>query len=179
MPYALQLYFDPVTDQIVRDVWRHIAQTGITQHRPGSTDRPHITLAVYAGLDAVRAEETLLTFVRSHVQFPLTFPSLGSFVSPSVVAFLAPVVTTDLLHFHHEAHETFGDIGTDPQELYLPGRWVPHCTIAVHVEARALPRVMEVSQELRLPLTGTVSEMGLVEVSPTRPLFSFELGAQR
>lgn len=177
--YALQLYFDPVTDTIVRGLWHRFDQMSIARRLHESANRPHLTLAVYADLDVVRAEQTLIEFARFRAPFSLTFSSLGSFSYPADVAFLAPTVTVDLLRFHRLVHQAFAKIGMDPHEYYLPGFWVPHCTIAFHMEAHALPMVFEASHDLRLPLTGAVTEIGVVEVSPTTPLFSIKLGSEQ
>ncbi len=178
MPYAVQLYFDPITDAMVRDLWRRFAQMGITRHLEESANRPHVTLAIYDDLDVVAAERKLVQFVRPLAQFTLTFSHLGSFVYPSPVAFLAPIVTVDLLRLHGMTHATFTEIGTHAHEHYLPGQWVPHCTLALHMAAEALPSVMEVGLEIGLPVTGAVTEIGIAQVSPTMPLFSAKLIAR-
>jgi len=93
--------------------------------------------------------------------------------------FLAPTPTIDLLRLHGATCEVSAAVGTDPWEAYLPGQWVPHCTIAFHMGATALLKVIEASQDFRLPVVGTVTQLGVVAVSPTIPLFSVELDAQR
>lgn len=175
MAYALQLTFDPDTDAMVRGLWRRFAQMHMTHHLSESANRPHVTLAVYAELDLVLAESTLSHLARCHGRLPLTFSHIGCFVRPSAVAFLAPIVTVDLLSLHRRACETFAKVGREPVGLYVPGQWVPHCTIAMHMEDRVLPEVIEVGQEIHLPWTGFVTGVAVVEVSPTVPLFAADL----
>jgi len=170
MPYALQLYFDPSTDAKVRKLWRRFAEAGIARHLVESANRPHLTLAVYDNLDVVTAERELLLFVPTLAPFPVIFTHVGVFTQPSPVVFLAPVVTIDLLDLHQVTHERFVGFGTGPHQFYLPRRWIPHCTIALHVDRQTLPLSMEVIQEISLPMTGTVTELGIVRVSPTSPL---------
>lgn len=60
MPYALQLYFDPGTDAMVRQLWCRFAEAGIARHLAESANRPHLTLAIYDDLDVAMAERELL-----------------------------------------------------------------------------------------------------------------------
>jgi len=177
MPYALQLYFDPSTDATVRQLWRRFEGAGIAGHLVETANRPHLTLVIYDDLDVVTAERELLLFVPTLAPFPVTFAHVGVFTQPSPVVFLAPVVTIDLLDLHQVTHERFAGFGTGPHPFYLPRRWTPHCTIALHVDRQTLPLSMEVTQEISLPMTGTVTELGIVRVSPTSPLSTVCLGA--
>jgi 2'-5' RNA ligase len=82
----------------------------------------------------------------------------------------------DLLGLHRLAHEQVGSLGTTPHPFYLPRRWVPHCTLAMHMDARAVPSIIDLCRSIELPMTGTVTEMGIARVSPTSPLCAFHLG---
>lgn len=177
MPYALQLYFDPGTDAMVRQLWCRFAEAGIARHLAESANRPHLTLAIYDDLDVAMAERELLLFVPTLATFPVTFAHVGVFIHPAAVVFLAPVVTSGLLELHRATHERFAGIGNGVHQFYLPGRWVPHCTVALHLAPQTLPLASEVVQEVPLPTTGTVTEVGIVRVSPTAPLGTVRLGA--
>ena len=58
----------------------------------------------------------------------VTFPSVGIFPTNGTV-FLAPTVTNELLKLHHSYHDYFKTFH-NPNSYYVPGKWVPHCTIA-------------------------------------------------
>ncbi len=161
----------------MRDLWRRLAETGIADYMHGSANRPHLTLAMSTALDVAAAERALAAFARAWSPFPLVLAHIGAFVTPAAVAFLASTPTVDLLRIHQGTLDLFADIGAEPWELYLPGRWVPHCTVAFQMGEAALPKVIEASQSWPLPLVAEVTEVGVMEVSPTRPLFSIRLGA--
>ena len=59
MPFALQLYFDPITEGAIRDLWRRFAEAGIASYLHESTNRPHITLAGHDALDLPGTERSL------------------------------------------------------------------------------------------------------------------------
>ncbi len=140
MPFALQLYFDPITEGAIRDLWWRFAEAGIASYLHESPNRPHITLIGYDALDLARAERSLTAVARACSPFSLTFSHLGAFLHPSPVVFLAPTPTVDLLRLHRATYESSAAAGTDPWEAYLPGQWVPHCTIVFHMDATALPK---------------------------------------
>jgi 2'-5' RNA ligase len=179
MPYAIQAHFDPVADTTVRDCWRRLTEIGIAAPSSGSAARPHLTLAGYDTLDVARAAHALATFARSRSAFPLTFSHLGAFLSPSTVLFLGPTPTATLLHFQRAVHEMVTGIGMSPWEHYLPERWVPHCTIALNIDAATLPRAIAASQDVRLPFSADVVEIGVTEVNAVDLLFAVGLPARR
>jgi 2'-5' RNA ligase superfamily protein len=156
MPFAIELFFDAATDAAVRRVWAALAEQGIAPYLHESAAQPHISLAVYEGLD-----------VSGWGVFP------GA--SESAV-FAAPVVTSDLLAVHDEACALLASVAREPAAYYLPGRWVPHCSLAVHFPEEPTDRAIAVCHQLPLPLGGHIEAIGAAETRPTRLLFSIALG---
>ena len=78
MPFAIQLFVDPVSDSVVRNMWEEVARTGLSKMRD-SGNRPHVSLAIYRELDVAVCASLLTVFATTHVPFPLTFESLGDF----------------------------------------------------------------------------------------------------
>jgi len=176
MPYAIEMFFDEDSDAGIRRIWRQLAEENVAPHLAGCGSRPHVSLAVYEKLDRAAAEPRLKSFADNLAPFPVMMWNLGLFSSPAVV-FYAPQVTQELLALHTRFHDHFKDVGEGPAEYYLPGRWVPHCALAVHVEPEQFSRVVEICQEECEPLSGTLEEIGIVEFLPIVQLCSFRLGA--
>ncbi|MCV5434160.1 2'-5' RNA ligase family protein, partial [Escherichia coli] len=87
------------------------------------------TLADYNELNVHLYKEKLGEFVAMQENMELvTFPSVGVFPTNGTV-FLAPTVTDELLKFHHSYHDYFNNFHDNPNSYYVPGKWVPHCTI--------------------------------------------------
>ncbi len=95
MPFALQLFVDPVSDTAVRSLWEELASTGLSSLRD-SGNRPHFSLA-------------------------LSIASLGIFPGEQAVVFLAPIVIPDLLDLHREVHQLLQGAGAFPAPYYLTG----------------------------------------------------------
>ncbi len=177
MPFAIELFFDAATDQAARRVWSALAEQRIAPYLHESADRPHVSLAVYDWLDVASCARTLEAFASATPAFPVTLASLGLFPIESVV-FAAPVVTSHLLTLHAGVCALLASVAREPATYYLPGHWVPHCSLAVHFPAEHINRAISVCRQLPMPLDAQMVAIGAVETRPARPLFSFALGPE-
>lgn len=175
MPYAFNLYFDPSSEDTLRAVWRELAQTNIAPYMFLAGARPHFTVAAYETIDVAHSEGQLQTLAAITAPFSVTLTHLGVFPTTKVV-FAAPTVTTALLEFHGDVHRLFKDMGREPVAYYLPGQWVPHCTLGLELEQRLIPQAVAISQRLNLPMAVQVEAIGLIQTHPAQELFTYPLG---
>lgn len=96
------------------------------------------------------------------------FSSLGIFPGPPAVVFVAPVVTGELLEFNRRCHMVLSDCATGPWEHYLPGHWVPHCTLAQDLPPERAAEAIEQCGRLVLPFRAMLAEIGIVEFRPVK-----------
>lgn len=171
MPYAIELFFDSSTDAKIRGVWEDLAAIGSSFMRDSGA-RPHVSLAVYDTLDISLARTLLNRFASKVVPVSFTLASLGMFTSPSIVVFLSPKVTKELLHLHSQFFSIFSSAGARCWHHYTPSHWIPHCTIAMDLEVCQLSSLYEVCQKTELPFSGSFAEIGLVEFRPVQHLHS-------
>lgn len=174
MPYAIEMFCDSGTDAEIRRVWDDLAMIGSSFMRDSGA-RPHVSLAVYDSLDVSSAQTLLDRFASMTAPLSFTLDSLGAFVSSSLVAFLSPKVTRDLLHLHSQFFSAFSGAGFDCWHHYTPTHWVPHCTIAMDLEPSQLPGLYKICQTASLPISGTFTEIGIVEFRPVRHLHAAPL----
>ncbi len=178
MPFAIELFFDDATEAAVQQVWSALAERRIAPYLRESSNRPHVSLAVSERLDVAGCARALDAFAIATPGFPVTLASLGLFPSaPEPVVFAAPVVTVGLLALHAEVCALLASVAQDPSAYYLPGRWTPHCSLAVHFPPERVIPAIEVCQRLPLPLDGRIVAIGAVETRPARPLFSYPLAS--
>lgn len=132
MAYAIELFFDKQADTAVRRLWHRLAASGLPSLETlgHCRHRPHVTLTVLetAQLPAVPDVEDLLDVRRVPL---LRFSALGTFGDGGGVLFLAPVVTAPLLAVHARLNDVLQEQGIVQWTHYLPGSWVPHCTLAM------------------------------------------------
>ncbi|MCY3774111.1 MAG: 2'-5' RNA ligase family protein [Gemmatimonadetes bacterium] len=177
MGYAIELFYDDESERAVLDIWDGL---GAALGQPSLSEldaRPHVSLAVYDdGLDTNDFPDRLLEFARSIDPFDFKLSSLGTFPGQEGVVFLAPVVTRRLLEVHARFHEVFSNQDNTGMDYYLPGNWVPHCTVAIDLSAAEVIEAVAYGREAFQPISGRFREIGLVEFRPVKELFTCALG---
>jgi RimJ/RimL family protein N-acetyltransferase len=178
--YAAQLFFDSGVEQAVRAVWREMAESGSAPYFDHSAERPHFTLSVYRSLDLAEARRRLADLASGQARLPVSFHSFGLFPSPKPAIFLGPLVTIALLELHTGVHERLDGLGEPTgSSFYLPGRWVPHCSLAIQFDSARMDEAWQIARRLALPLAGEICEIGLIEISPARHLGCWPLASAR
>lgn len=176
MPYAVELFFDATTDTAIRHIWRRLAAGDLAPYLHTSANRPHLTVALYERLALAEGSAALAAFAAEEQAFPICLASLGLFPPASAaVVFAAPVVTLPLLAIQARIHTILGSFAQGADERYVPGNWVPHCSLATQCPpARALDS-LAVCLHLALPIHGRIAEIGVMQTSPARPQFAYVL----
>ncbi len=136
MAQALEFLFDPESDAAIRTLWARLEQAGVPSlaTRTHRRHRPHVTFAMGGAIpavarDALRADLAQLSIPR------LWLSTLGAFGTVDNVLMIAAVVDTELLAVHSAVHDILAGRVKAPSAYYLPGSWVPHCTLAQGIEA--------------------------------------------
>lgn len=177
MGFAVELYFDPDSDLAVRRIWSAIADGFGLSTMLTNGGRPHVSLAVYSDdFDHRSFTRELSAFSKSLAPFRFDLGSVGTFPTNEGVVFLAPVVTSELLAVHERFHTTFATYRGWSSTHYLPGNWVPHCTVATDLTDSEIGQVVNHCWEHFRPTQGRFQEIGLVEFRPVRELTTFKLG---
>ena len=172
-PLAIGMYLDSDSEAAIRDIWKDLAEAGVTSYMLDSGDPPHVTLAICNELDTEEFEARLRSFAKELSPFAVTLSNVGIF--PRGVVFLAPTVTHKLLDIHSYFHRFVRDVSEPSWENYLLGRWVPHCTLAMDLDPNLVPKAVEICGRASLPMRGQIVEIGVVEFRPVVQLFSFKL----
>ncbi|KAI3824017.1 hypothetical protein L1987_05464 [Smallanthus sonchifolius] len=175
--YAIELYFDPALENQVLKAWNVVARRQISTHLIEIESRPHITLFSSPFIDPSKLENIVKTFASKQDPLPLSFGSIGSLPSDNNVLFLAPTPTLPLLQFHFQLCDAMKREGVEIGEEYRPDSWIPYCPVAEEVPKNRMAEAFTVLRDLKLPVTGYAMDIGLVEYSPVRELFSFVLGS--
>jgi|SRR6266850_1295123 len=166
MPYALELALDEHAAAVVRQLWHDLEDAGIV-HMARSGARPHLSVGIWDHLDRDAADAELMRFAADAAPVP---------IFPQVAIFLAPTVTPALLELQAGLHARFSRLATAPWEHYLPGTWVPHCTLATDFTAAQFTGALEIVRRVALPIACRLVEIGIVEFRPVKQLASRPLG---
>lgn len=174
--YAIELYFDPALENQVLKAWNVLARRQISTQLIDIESRPHITLFSSSFIEPAKLESVIKTFASKQEALPLSFSMIGSFPSDNNVLFLAPTPSISLLQFQSQLCDTMKKEGIEIGEEYRADSWVPICSVAQDVPKTRMAEAFCVLRDLKLPVNGYAMDIGLVEFSPVRELFSFVLG---
>lgn len=161
--YAIIATFDCVSTNKVRELQNEL--TNIIETNELAGVEPHITLADYKELDVNLYTKRLEEFVAFQENIAaVTFPSVGTFPTNGTI-FLAPTITNELLRFHHSYHDYFKTFHDNLQSYYVPGKWVPHCTIANGLNSNQFLSVMEYIYEKFDVTLASIEKLKLIKVN--------------
>ncbi|NMB60890.1 MAG: 2'-5' RNA ligase family protein [Chloroflexi bacterium] len=173
MPYAVVFYFDPQKSAPLERVTHELARTKVAPYLHSAEIPPHVTLAIYDDLDCQPCEKKIAGLAKETRGFDLNFVYLGLFRNESKVVFLGATVTLELLSYHQQIHNLLKKDAEHPWELYQPGKWVPHCTLATDFSEDKTMQVIRLCGKLQLPIDIRVASMGVVQFEPITPLYSY------
>jgi hypothetical protein len=142
----------------------------VSKIRGEATLAPHLSLGggYSASSSRTQLSAKLEQFSGCAAQLPIHIGSLGIFRSiQGFSVFLAPVVTPALLHLHQQFHAAFASYRHECVPYYLPGAWVPHIALAVHLSAVDLAAALDRCMSDWSPFTARLSAVALVEHPPT------------
>ena len=166
--FVLELFLDPNTERAVHGLWGAVdALAGWTPQARGAA-RPHVSVCSCPSLDEDAFGRALAALAADTPPLSIEFASVTSFASAEGVVFLAPVVTADLLALHVRLVEAMRQSGATVPDLYQPGRWVPHCTLAQGLPPELVSQAVAVALRRWSPTVGRIEQVGLVDVSPPR-----------
>ncbi|CAM8888246.1 hypothetical protein QQ045_028021 [Rhodiola kirilowii] len=174
--YSIELYFDPALENQVLKAWNVLARRQISTQLIEIESRPHITLFSTPFIDPTKLENILKSFASKHEPLSLTFSSIGSMSNDKNVLFLAPTPSLSLLQFHSQLCDALRKEGVEVGDEFRPDEWIPNCAVAQDVPKSRMAEAFTVLRELKLPVNGYGMDIGLVEFSPVREVFSFVLG---
>jgi len=172
MPFAVEMFFDENADKLVRQVWDDLARAKVNAFMIDGGYRPHVTLGVFEGYTSPEFESELRLFTEKRGVFSIKFDYLGVFPRPEGVVYFGAVVTGQLLSIHGEFARHFAPLMMGIRPYYLPGSWVPHCTLAYGLSMAAIPSVVEQCSRVTLPLAAQVRQIGLVEIPKYREILA-------
>jgi len=164
MPLAIEMFFDNRTDAAVRSLWERLAEDGLPSL--DTTYRPHVSLAVFDGDPFMELSSLVRGWASTVHYMTLELSHIGRFPETGV-AFLGVTPTRLLLDLHEGLHVRLAAHPTGTgSDLYRPGSWVPHCTLAMRVADPDVSRLLSLVRPVKLPMCSTSSGARSEEVDP-------------
>jgi len=163
MALALCLLLDPVSDRLVRTLWRRLETEGIPTlltHTHGQ-HVPHLSYAVLLAWE----QESVRSAVDGLCDAgPVEVAVQGTVIFPRGRAALAGSTTAALAARQARAVEALRATGATIHRHYEPGHWMPHVSATTGVAGARLPSVVEAVSD-RLPFTLRCDRAALIDTT--------------
>jgi 2'-5' RNA ligase len=163
MAAGVVLTLEPVGDGRVRKAWAALDAAGVRSAASTNTAtgyRPHVSLAVFDAAAAM--DDALRDAVAGAVGLSLRFGALGVFPGSDGVLFYGAVVTHQLAALQRGVYDVVAAHAHGYWDYYVPGVWIPHCTLATGVRDPAA--AYEAIAPLDLPIDTAVESVELVDI---------------
>ncbi len=175
MPFAVECYFDPTTEDAVRNIWQALADAKINSRMIDVGARPHISLTVADGNVSPKLINQLQEFTANRNKLQIQFGSLGIFINDLGVMFLAPRASVGLLNLHLEWCAAIAPFDLVVWDYYSAADWSPHCTLAVGLVPEQFGHAFAVCRSMQIPFQAEIQEIGVAKLQPLERVRSFAL----
>lgn len=164
--YAVELFFDPVTEALIKHTWADIAEKAKLPNKMNDIKgiRPHLTLGAFGTVDSERFMAGLFHLSAQQAPFEISLDSLGIFNGTHGVLFFAPAANRTLLDFHKNFYELLSKFATSWDPNYLPGKLVFHCSLNIGLDKGELMRAATAAMDTPLPMLVRAESVGLLKL---------------
>lgn len=161
MALAVCLLLAPQDEHALRGLWRRVEEAGVPSMASHTHGRhvPHLSYAVLQTfeVDSVRAAVAALPDGG-----PLTIHLSALAAAPRGRVWLIPAASTELLRRQRAVVDAVIATGAELHRHYVPGRWLPHVSVAPRARLADLPVVADVAYAV-LPLEAYASRAALID----------------
>lgn len=170
--YAVVVYFDRQTEDRISEMINDIAERTGKRYMTENDIPPHISLGVFSSSDEDAVTDDLISFADTLSPADIEFEKPGSFGNS--VLFLPPKENAFLRSANKSLHDM---MPFSPAEggNYLPGKWVPHCSICVLLDEETFPAAYETAERMFSPIKGRITRLVLAECYPYREKMIIDL----
>ena len=171
LPYAVEIEFDEAGSAAVRRLWAAVEEAGVGSLASATHGRhiPHLTLKVCDDID-VPAAVAALAQATGATRAPLvTLGFIAVFAGPpdqdAAVVVAGAVLTDELLGLHATVRKALSTVSGPTWNYYLPGHWVPHCTLAMPVRYEDIGRASAAAVAAGIPLAVRGAGLAIADVT--------------
>jgi 2'-5' RNA ligase len=173
--FAIVLELDDVASAAVRQITQRVATVAPDSATSVASVTPHVTLAACRNLDVERFRPMLAELAARTPIIATTLASLGVFPTAEGVIFLAPAIAQGLVELQLGVLTRLQDLGAEVEPYWLPGQWVPHCTVAIGVSSERMSTAVGRAYEAFHPIAASLTRLSTVEIESSQLFYSFAL----
>lgn len=175
MGYAVVGYFDPISDEKVKELWRGLADIGVDDYLINSANNPHIKFAMFESMDLKLAEKEIHLLSEKIKKINIHFKKYGVYPTDNPFLTLDIADNIEIMNLHMEIQKTFNEFGTKfNSDYFTSGIWKPDCQLTISFDKSKLYTAVNYLVGTSLPFDGCLEKVGIIEFHPAKQLFSYE-----
>ena len=178
--YAITLYFDSHTNELIEKAMREIAAATGNNYMLDNSVPPHLSLGLFHA-----EEEKTGEMVKLFEQFAKGLKSEGGNLSLNFngpdnfadkVIFLSVSRDEPLMKLNRDIHQLFlPHFEAGDNRNYLPENWVPHIALAVKLDHQQFEKGFEAAKNFPLPKTAKITSATLARCNPYNEIVKISL----
>ncbi len=173
--YAIVLYFDEITTAKLNQAIKAVSDASNNSYMIDTKIPPHITIASFYSDDQEKITKATSDFASTVEKSEVLFEEIKKFVHR--VLFVSPKRDKYLNDLNAKVNQILvSDFQPADNENYLPEKWVPHCALAVRLDAIQLQKAEKVAKEIQLPFSAKIEKMALAKCNPYQEICVWQIG---
>ena len=177
MEYAIALYFDEKTEEIINSLIKKITNKTGNKYMVDNKIPPHITISLFQYNEKI---DTVIEIIENNISFfrrnNIIIASIGIF-NPSVL-FIVPVINDYLLELNKNINEI---ININDKILldknYIKNQWIPHISLGVKLnENELIIGVKTLVEDFKiLDIDIEIDRVGFAECNPYKDIKTWKI----
>jgi 2'-5' RNA ligase len=175
MRYSVEIHFDRESGERIRQMIAAVGEqlgVGVLNE---IESRPHVSLAVLEDVDPAVLSGIVERWAAGRRGFGMALSAVGSFPGDTGVIFVAPAMSPELLEMHESVYAALCAAGLHVEDYYVPGKWVPHCTVCMNAPRERMEGIIEFVRRSAVFGAVRVVSVSVVEFWPACEVGTFQL----
>lgn len=176
MGYAIVGYFDSISDEKIKGLWKGLADIGVDDYLINSANNPHIKFAMFDSLELDLAQKELHELSKKVQKINIHFKKYGIYPNYNPFITIDIADSIEIIKLHMDIQKIFNKFGNeDNRGYFVPGIWKPDCQLTVSFDKAKLATAINYISRTDLPFNGQLKKIGIIEFHPAKQLISYEL----
>ena len=143
MAYAIVGYFDSISDEKIKCLWKGLADIGVDDYLINSENNPHIKFAMFDSIDLKCAKKELSLLSQKIQKINIHFKKYGIYPTDKPFITIDIAENINIINLHAEIQKIFNILGKkDERGYFAPGIWKPDCQLTVSFDKVKLSTVV-------------------------------------
>ena len=165
--------FDKDLENQIINIWKQFEKNSVGK-TPGSFhEDPHISMFLAKNQSSDSIIEDIKKFENKPIYVALL--PYGVFNGIRKVVFLNVIVTNDLINYRNKIFDQINNCNVVIDDYYKNDRALLHCTIAIDIEDKDIPKAIQIMSALEPAYGGYINRLQIIEYYPVQKILEIKM----